>query len=159
MATTENITVLFTDLVGSTEMAAAISPSRLLTSCAGSTFLSSSGNRELPGGSEVKNLGDGLMVVFPVASAALPAPSRCSKLCNRDNTETERPLLGAPRGSQRRGGHERGRVDYSRRSRHRGGETLSRADAVRIRISDLVTLGNAGSEKLPRLLLPRITRA
>ena len=70
VGTTENITVLFTDLVGSTELASSLTPeagdevrhkhfSALRQAIAAS------------GGTEVKNLGDGLMVVLPAASAAL----------------------------------------------------------------------------------------
>ena len=70
MGGTESVTVLFTDLVGSTELASALSPEagdelrRAHFSLLRQAIAAS-------GGTEVKNLGDGLMVVFPAASAAL----------------------------------------------------------------------------------------
>ncbi len=68
--TTENVAILFTDIVGSTELSQRLSAeaadearrghfSVLRQAIAGA------------GGTEVKNLGDGLMVVFASASAAL----------------------------------------------------------------------------------------
>jgi class 3 adenylate cyclase/tetratricopeptide (TPR) repeat protein len=66
----ENVAVLFTDMVGSTALAASVSPAvadelrrrhfGLLRRAVGAS-----------GGLEVKNLGDGLMVVFQAASAGL----------------------------------------------------------------------------------------
>ena len=44
------------------------------------------------GGTEVKNLGDGLMVVFPVASAALNCGVAMQQAVHRDNQGSERPL-------------------------------------------------------------------
>ncbi|HTW08082.1 MAG TPA: adenylate/guanylate cyclase domain-containing protein, partial [Acidimicrobiales bacterium] len=44
------------------------------------------------GGTEVKNLGDGLMVVFPSASAALVCAVAMQQIVHRDNADTERPL-------------------------------------------------------------------
>ena len=91
MTTTENITVLFTDLVGSTELASVLTPeagdevrrkhfSALRQAVAAS------------GGTEVKNLGDGLMVVFPVASGALSCAVAMQQAVHRDNARAERPL-------------------------------------------------------------------
>ncbi len=70
MADAEHVTVLFTDMVGSTALAAGMSPVEadglrrkhfsLLRQAIAAT-----------GASEVKNLGDGLMVVSPLASAGL----------------------------------------------------------------------------------------
>ena len=70
VGTTENATVLFTDMVGSTALSAALAPADadllrqrhfdLLRQAIGATA-----------GTEVKNLGDGLMVVFRSCSAAL----------------------------------------------------------------------------------------
>src|SRR5579864_508268 len=80
----ENISVLFTDLVGSTELAAG------LTREAGDALRR--GHFSLlrraiagAGGSEVKNLGDGLMVVFPAASAALACAVAMQQAIERDN--------------------------------------------------------------------------
>ena len=64
VATTENVTVLFTDLVGSTELASSLTPEagdelrRKHFSALRQAIAES-------GGTEVKNLGDGLMVVYP----------------------------------------------------------------------------------------------
>jgi adenylate cyclase len=69
MATVETVTILFTDLVGSTQLESAVGPARadelraehfsiLRTAIAGSD------------GEEVKNTGDGIMVVFPSAAGA-----------------------------------------------------------------------------------------
>src|SRR5271167_1877527 len=70
LVTTENVAILFTDIVGSTELSQRLWPE------AGDEL-----RREHfsilrqaiaeAGGTEVKNLGDGLMVVFASASAAL----------------------------------------------------------------------------------------
>jgi class 3 adenylate cyclase/tetratricopeptide (TPR) repeat protein len=84
MGVTETITVLFTDLVGSTEISYAISPdaadelrrahvSVLRRAIAGS------------GGVEVKGLGDGVMVVFRSTSAALSCAVAMQQAVHRDN--------------------------------------------------------------------------
>ena len=73
MATTQTVTVLFTDLVGSTELSSHLGPE------------SSDALRQIhfgllrvaiqaAGGTEVKNLGDGLMVAFTSLTAPWPAP-------------------------------------------------------------------------------------
>ncbi len=91
MATTENITVLFTDLVGSTELASSLTPEagdevrRKHFSALRQAIATS-------GGTEVKNLGDGLMVVFPAASAALGCAVAMQQGIHRDNSGAERPL-------------------------------------------------------------------
>ena len=91
MAATENITVLFTDLVGSTELASSLAPDaadevrRTHFSALRQTIAAS-------GGTEVKNLGDGLMVVFPIASAALNCGVAMQQAVHRDNQGSERPL-------------------------------------------------------------------
>ena len=91
MPTTENITVLFTDLVGSTELSASLSPEasddvrRRHFSALRQAIATS-------GGTEVKNLGDGLMVVFPVASAALVCAVAMQQAVHRDNAKAERSL-------------------------------------------------------------------
>ena len=70
MAAIENVTVLFTDLVGSTELASALGPAAA-DELRRSHFSLLRLAIATAGGTEVKNLGDGLMVVFPRASAAL----------------------------------------------------------------------------------------
>jgi len=81
---TENITVLFTDVVGSTELASRLSPDAVddlrhkhfsvLRQAVAET-----------GGTEVKNLGDGLMVVFSTASAGLACTVAMQQGVERDN--------------------------------------------------------------------------
>jgi class 3 adenylate cyclase/tetratricopeptide (TPR) repeat protein len=91
VATTENITVLFTDLVGSTELASSLTPDagdevrRKHFSALRQAIATS-------GGTEVKNLGDGLMVVFPAASAALSCAVAMQQAVHRDNAGAERSL-------------------------------------------------------------------
>lgn len=88
---TENITVLFTDLVDSTAMTSA------LTLEAGGELRRKhfSALRQAiaaSGGTEVKNLGDGLMVAFSIASAALSCAVEMQQAVDRDNGRAERPL-------------------------------------------------------------------
>ena len=91
MAVTETITVLFTDLVGSTEISYAITPeasdellrahfSMLRRAIAGS------------GGVEVKGLGDGVMVVFRSTSAALSCAVAMQQAVHRDNVGARHQL-------------------------------------------------------------------
>ena len=88
---TETITVLFTDLVGSTEISYEISPeaadellrahfSVLRKAIAGS------------GGVEVKGLGDGVMVVFRSTSAALSCAVAMQQAVHRDNVDARYQL-------------------------------------------------------------------
>lgn len=140
MATTENITVLFTDLVGSTEMASAISP-EAADELRRKHFSSLRQAIASSGGSEVKNLGDGLMVVFPVASAALSCAVAMQQAVHRDNTETERPLglrVGVSAGEATREAE-----DYFGDPVIEAARLCARANAGQILISDLVR-ANAG---------------
>jgi class 3 adenylate cyclase/tetratricopeptide (TPR) repeat protein len=92
VALTENITVLFTDLVGSTELTSALSVDAadelrqrhfsVLRQALTST-----------GGTEVKSLGDGLMVVFTSASAALACAVAMQQAVERHGATTGLPLL------------------------------------------------------------------
>lgn len=91
MGATENITVLFTDVVDSTAVASA------LTLEAGGELRRNHFSLlrqaiAASGGTEVKNLGDGLMVVFPIASAALSCAVGMQQGVDRDNVKAERPL-------------------------------------------------------------------
>ncbi|MFZ0248625.1 MAG: AAA family ATPase [Acidimicrobiales bacterium] len=91
MGDTETITVLFTDLVGSTEISYDLSPaasdellrdhfSVLRQAIAGS------------GGVEVKGLGDGVMVVFRSTSAALSCAVAMQQAVHHDNVGARHPL-------------------------------------------------------------------
>jgi class 3 adenylate cyclase len=68
--TTENVTVLFTDLVGSTALQSSVAPDVADELRRGHFTVLRQAIAET-GGTEVKNLGDGLMVVFGSASSAL----------------------------------------------------------------------------------------
>ena len=68
--TTENVAILFTDIVGSTELSQRLSAEVADEVRRGHFSVLRQAITE-SGGTEVKNLGDGLMVVFSSASAAL----------------------------------------------------------------------------------------
>ena len=68
--TTENVTVLFTDLVGSTQLQSSVTPN-VADAIRRDHFTVLRRSIAEAGGREVKNLGDGLMVVFASASAAI----------------------------------------------------------------------------------------
>ncbi len=91
MATTENITVLFTDLVGSTELASSLSL-EAGDEVRNKHFSALRQAVATSGGTEVKNLGDGLMVAFPAASAALTCAVAMQQAVHRDNAGAERTL-------------------------------------------------------------------
>jgi len=91
VAATETITVLFTDLVGSTELASALTAEEA-DQLRRAHFGSLRSAIVRSGGSEVKNLGDGLMVVFPSTSAALSCAVAMAQAVARDNATAPRPL-------------------------------------------------------------------
>ena len=68
--TSENVTVLFTDMVGSTALASSLVP-EAADEMRRQHFAVLRDAVAEAGGTEVKNLGDGLMVVFRSASAAM----------------------------------------------------------------------------------------
>jgi class 3 adenylate cyclase/tetratricopeptide (TPR) repeat protein len=91
MPHTEHVTILFTDLVSSTQLATSIAP-EAADELRHRHF---SGLREAigtHGGAEVKNLGDGLMVAFPAASAALGCAIAMQQDVERANAGTHSPL-------------------------------------------------------------------
>ena len=104
MDSVETVTVLFTDLVGSTGMASRIGPAAaeeirleqfgLLREAIGAV-----------GGDEVKNLGDGLMVTFDSASAALGCAARMQR---RSRGETGAPTSSSRSGSESASERRRG---------------------------------------------------
>jgi class 3 adenylate cyclase/tetratricopeptide (TPR) repeat protein len=133
--TTENITVLFTDLVGSTELSASLSPEasddvrRRHFSALRKAIATS-------GGTEVKNLGDGLMVVFPVASAALLCAVAMQQAVHADNATAERSLglrvaLSAGEATKEDG-------DYFGEPVVEAARLCARAEGGQILVSDLV---------------------
>ncbi len=70
MAATESVTILFTDLVGLTELSQSLSPAETdqVRRAHFATLRKAVASSE---GSEVKNLGDGIMAAFPAASIGL----------------------------------------------------------------------------------------
>ncbi|MGB7050015.1 MAG: AAA family ATPase [Acidimicrobiales bacterium] len=89
--TTENVTVLFTDLVGSTELASSLTPQEGDEVRRGHFSALRQAIAEA-GGTEVKSLGDGLMVVFPTASAAVSCAVAMQQAVDRDNRSAQHPL-------------------------------------------------------------------
>ena len=123
--TTENV-VLFTDMVGSTALASSLAPDAADELRRGHFSILRQAVAEA-GGTEVKNLGDGLMVVFGSASAALSCAVAMQQGIERDNRRREQSVglrvglsvrRGQPRGRRllRRPGH-RGRATRARRVR------------------------------------------
>ncbi len=91
MEAAENVTVLFTDLVSSTELATSVTPDasdRLRRE----HFAALRGAIATTGGTEVKNLGDGLMVVFRTASVALACAVAMQQAIDRDNRDRAEQL-------------------------------------------------------------------
>jgi class 3 adenylate cyclase/tetratricopeptide (TPR) repeat protein len=135
MAVSEHITVLFTDLVGSTELATSLAPGAADElrnrhfSCLRQAIAAS-------GGTEVKNLGDGLMVVFPAASAALGCAVAMQQAVNRDNADAERPLglrVGMSTGESTKEGE-----DYFGEPVIEAARLCAQAEGGQILVSDLV---------------------
>jgi class 3 adenylate cyclase len=140
MAGTENVTVLFTDLVGSTELASSIAP-EAADELRRKHFSSLRQAVAASGGTEVKNLGDGLMVVFPAASAALGCAVTMQQAVHRDNTGAKRPLglrVGLSSGEATRENE-----DYFGDPVIEAARLCARASAGHILASDLVR-ANAG---------------
>jgi class 3 adenylate cyclase/tetratricopeptide (TPR) repeat protein len=84
VATVKNISVLFTDIVGSTELSMSLSVEendRLLRT----HFALLRQWVARSGGTEVKSLGDGLMAAFPTASGALACAVAMQQSVERDN--------------------------------------------------------------------------
>ena len=79
---TEMVAVLMTDLVGSTAMADRVGP-EAAEELRTEHFGLLRGALERRAGREVKNLGDGLMVVFYSAAQSLRARPRCSRPSRR----------------------------------------------------------------------------
>ncbi len=136
----ENVTVLFTDLVGSTEIASALTPE-----AADALWL-----RHLStlrdavdscGGTEVKSTGDGLMVVFHAASAALACAVAMQQAVARDNLTAEQPLglrIGLSTGEAKRESE-----DYYGDAVVEAARLCAEANAGQILVADLVR-ANAG---------------
>src|SRR5215470_14703786 len=83
--------VLFTDLVESTALAARLGPERT-AQVRQTHFGLLRGVIEATGGSEVKNLGDGLMVAFTSPSRALACATGMQQAIARHNERAKEPL-------------------------------------------------------------------
>ena len=135
VAATETITVLFTDLVGSTELASALSSDdadRLRRT----HFATLRRAISLSGGTEVKNLGDGVMVVFPSTSAALSCAVAMAQAVDRENASARFPLglrIGLSGGEATRESD-----DYFGDPVVEAARICSRADSGQILITDTV---------------------
>jgi class 3 adenylate cyclase len=77
----ESATILFTDVVGSTELAQRLSPDAAEEVRRGHFSILRQAIAEA-GGTEVKNLGDGLMVIFGRPLPPWPVGWRCSSVLN-----------------------------------------------------------------------------
>jgi class 3 adenylate cyclase len=86
--TTENVAILFTDIVGSTELSQRLSQDAADEVRRGHFSILRQAVTEA-GGTEVKNLGDGFMVVFGSASAALGCAVAMEQGVEQDNRGNE----------------------------------------------------------------------
>ena len=91
MAHTEHVTVLFTDLVNSTELNSSLAQ-EAADELRRKHFSSLRAAIAAKGGTEVKTLGDGVMVVFPAASAALACAAAMQQAVERTSVTTSAPL-------------------------------------------------------------------
>jgi class 3 adenylate cyclase len=87
----ESATILFTDAVGSTELSQQLSPDAAEEVRRGHFSILRQAVAEA-GGTEVKNLGDGLMVMFASASAALACAVAMQQSVERDNRDRRHPV-------------------------------------------------------------------
>ena len=119
--TTENVAVLFTDVVSSTELSQKVSPEESDEVRRGHFSILRQALAEA-GGTEVKNLGDGLMAVFDSASAGLACGVAMQQGVELD--DRDRPVRDRPSGwtEPRRGHKRRRRLLWG--SRRRGGPAL-----------------------------------
>ena len=145
----ENVTVLFTDMVGSTRLSSELSVeaadklrqrhfSLLRQSIAAS------------GGAEVKNLGDGMMAVFSATSSALQCAVRMQQEVERENHASPSPIglrIGVSCGEATKEDE-----DYFGDPVIEAARLCARADGGQIFVTDLVK-GMAGRRSTHRLEL------
>ena len=91
MSSTQTVTVLFTDMVGSTELASRLSPQEA-DRVRQAHFSLLRQALAASGGTEVKNLGDGLMAVFGSPSGAVAAAVAMQQAVEQDNHRLAEPL-------------------------------------------------------------------
>jgi len=88
---TENVTVMFTDLVGSTALSSSLAQ-EAADELRREHFSVLRQAVAESGGAEVKNLGDGLMVVFAAASAALGCAVAMQQAVEADNRNRDQAI-------------------------------------------------------------------
>ena len=88
---TQNVAILFTDVVDSTALSQRLSPAQA-DETRQRHFALLRGEVARSGGTEVKNLGDGLMVVFDTASAALACAVAMQQAVDHDNRGAVEPV-------------------------------------------------------------------
>jgi class 3 adenylate cyclase/tetratricopeptide (TPR) repeat protein len=91
MSSVETVSIVFTDLVGSTELLTRVGPAPA-EELRGEHFSITREALVGGGGREVKNLGDGLMVAFPSAGAAVTAAVDLQQRLHRRNARATHPL-------------------------------------------------------------------
>jgi class 3 adenylate cyclase/tetratricopeptide (TPR) repeat protein len=91
MANTQTVTILFTDMVGSTELSTALDPNTA-DELRQTHFGLLRAALNAAGGIEVKNLGDGLMVAFTSMSRALACAVGMQQGVERHNRRSEQPI-------------------------------------------------------------------
>jgi len=89
--TTENVAILFTDIVGSTRLSQRLSP-EVGDEVRRDHFSILRQVIAEVGGTEVKNLGDGLMIVFASASAGLDCAVAMQQRVDQDNRRNDRAV-------------------------------------------------------------------
>jgi class 3 adenylate cyclase/tetratricopeptide (TPR) repeat protein len=90
---TENVAILFTDIVESTKLSQGLSPDAADEVRRGHFSILRQAIAEKQG-TEVKNLGDGVMAVFGSASAALGCAVAMQQGVEQDNRRTRHPAVG-----------------------------------------------------------------
>ena len=88
MANTQTVTIMFTDMVGSTELSTALDPTTA-DELRQTHFGLLRAALAAAGGTEVKNLGDGLMVTFSSLSRALACAVGMQQAIERHNRRAE----------------------------------------------------------------------
>jgi class 3 adenylate cyclase len=91
--TFENVAILFTDIVGSTELSQRLSPEAADDVRRGHFSILRQAIAQ-KGGTEVKNLGDGVMAVFSSASGALGCAVAMQQGVEQDNRKGLHPAVG-----------------------------------------------------------------
>jgi class 3 adenylate cyclase/tetratricopeptide (TPR) repeat protein len=138
VATTQTVTVLFTDLVGSTELSSRLGP-EAADALRQTHFGLLRGAIQSAGGTEVKNLGDGLMVALTSLSRALACAVAMQQAIERHNRREDTAVLSVRIGiSTGEATEEEG--DYFGDPVIEAARLCAKADGGQILASDLVRL-------------------